>query len=187
MKIICCYCSSSDAIGKQYFDVANELGRIIGKKRNALVYGGTNVGLMGQLAGSVRIAGGKVTGVVPRTMKHVANEDVDEVIWCEDLRERKGIMQKRSNSFIALPGGFGTLEEVMEILALKQLNHHSKPVVFLDTEGFYSELNQFFERIFREQFAKDGYREYYHFAKTPESAIAFIDHYSPPALESKWF
>jgi uncharacterized protein (TIGR00730 family) len=187
MKTICCFCSSSDAVGKQYFDIANELGSLIGSKRYVLVYGGTTVGLMGQLASSVKISGGKVIGVIPKTMKHVAKEDIDEVIWCKNLKERKEIMQQRSDSFIALPGGFGTLEEVMEILVLKQLNHHNKPVIFLDVNGFFSDLLQFFERIYKERFAKESYREYYHFERSPELAIAFIENYNPPAPESKWF
>ena len=187
MKTICCFCSSSDTAREQYFEAARELGKMMGRKQYALVYGGTIVGLMGELARSVSTAGGRVIGVVPKTMAHIVNEDADEVIWCKDLGERKAIMRKRSDSFIALPGAFGTFEEIMEVLALKQLNHHNKAVVFLDTDGFYSELNGFLNRMYREGFCKETYRQYYHFAPTPAAVMEFIESYTPPSPESKLF
>ena len=135
-KTICVYSSSSDAIAPEFFAVAEELGAALAGAGYGLIYGGARVGLMGAVARAVHAHGGHVVGVLPGVLqrKELTYEPADELIITQDLRERKAIMETRADAFIALPGGFGTLEEVLEILTLKQLLLHSKPLVLLNTD-----------------------------------------------------
>jgi uncharacterized protein (TIGR00730 family) len=103
------------------------------------------------------------------------------------MRERKYLMRKRSNAFIALPGGFGTLEEILEVITLKQLNYHNKAVVFINTNGYYDSLLDQFEKSYRETFAKESYRSMYFVASNAEEAINYLRQYSPSEPLSKWF
>ena len=155
----------------------------------SLVYGGGRVGLMGVLARAVHAHGGKVVGVIPDFLraKEVAYEEADELIVTRDLRERKAIMESRSDAFVALPGGFGTLEEILEILTLKQLATHAKPVVFLNAQGFFDPLLALFEQLYREQFAKEETRAHYHVASAAHEALDHIERYQPPEPVAKWF
>ena len=133
--------------------------------------------------------GGKVIGVIPHYLRHqeIAYEAADELIVTKDLRERKAVMESRTDAFVALPGGFGTLEEILEVLTLKQLQQHTKPVVFLNTDGFYDPLIELFERLFRERFTKAEYREFYHVAKTPAQVFDHLKDYQPVKHTGKWF
>ena len=186
---ICVYSSSSDAVAPVYFAVARELGAAIARANYALVFGGAKVGLMGALARSVHENGGTVIGVIPAAIheRGLAYDLADELIVARDLRERKAVMDERANAFIALPGGFGTLEEMLEILTLKQLQVHAKPIVFINTSGFYDRLVDLFEHMYREQFAKSDYRQLYHIAADVESAFIHIGYYQPVQLQRKWF
>ena len=186
-KGICVYCSSSDAVDEKYVAAAQTLGTLIGEKKYRLIYGGATVGLMGAVAKAVKDAGGRVTGIIPEKLKFLENGAVDELIVSNGLRDRKHAMEIRADAFIALPGGFGTLEEVMEILTLKQLNYHEKPIVFIDTDGFYSDLKRMFQRIYDDRFTKKRYREFYHFASGADDAMAYIETYTPPDFVKKWF
>jgi uncharacterized protein (TIGR00730 family) len=188
-KAICVYSSSSDAIVPAYFAVACELGALIAQHGYALVYGGARVGLMGELARAVHAHRGTVIGVIPETIRArgVAYDLADELLVTANLRERKAAMEARSDAFIALPGGFGTLEEILEVLTLKQLQVHAKPIVFINTRGFYDRLVDLFEHFYAEQFAREQFRQLYSVAPDAASAIAYIEAYQPPALFSKWF
>ncbi|MEQ8191463.1 MAG: TIGR00730 family Rossman fold protein [Candidatus Eremiobacterota bacterium] len=189
MKKICIYCSSSDRVKPSFFKTAIELGEMIGLRGWTLVYGGTNIGLMGAVARAVHSKGGHVTGVIPSFLKekNIAYNESDELFITENIRERKKIMEDMSDGFIALPGGFGTVEEVCEILTLKQLQIHNKPVVFLNTDDYYKNLIDFFEHMYRENFAKSDYRKLYSVIPDPVSAISYIENYVPVTLQSKWF
>ncbi len=146
MRNICVYCSSSSAVSREYYQEAYNLGQCLGINNYTLVYGGVSVGLMGEVAHSVYINGGKIISVIPESIKNrgITFDKADYIIYTKNLRERKAIMEYQSEAFIALPGGFGTLEEVMEILTLKQLQAHNKPVIFINTNGFYDNLLGFF-------------------------------------------
>ena len=188
-KAICVYSSSSDAIAPSYFSVAYELGALIVQHGYALVYGGARVGLMGELARAVHAHRGTVIGVIPETIRAwgMAYDLSNELLVTANLRERKALMETRSEAFIALPGGFGTLEEILEVLTLKQLQVHTKPVVFINTRGFFDRLIDLFEHFYAEQFAREQYRQLYFVAPDAASAITYIETYQPPALASKWF
>lgn len=188
-KTVCVFCSSSSAVEQAYFDAARELGLLLAERGWPLVYGGTDVGLMGTLARAVHSGNGKVIGIIPESIygRGLSYSTADETVVTKDLRERKGLMDLRSDAFIALPGGFGTLEEVIEVLTLKQLALHTKPVIFLNTNGFYDPLMTLFEHFYAQKFAKRESAALYYVADTPADAISYIEHYQPSLAGSKWF
>lgn len=177
IKSICVFLSSSNEVDDAYFKVAEEVGRGIAERWWTLVYGGSDLGLMGRLARAADRSKGKVVGIIPDMLhkKVPLLGGPHELIVTPDLRQRKTIMELKSDAFIALPGGFGTLEELLEILTLKQLKCHSKPVVILNTNGFYDPLLEFFERMFEQKFAKHKHRELFFTAKTPQEAFKHIE------------
>ncbi len=189
MKTIAVYCSSSDVIHQDYFKAAAQLGQLMASKGFQLVYGGGAVGLMGEVARSIKSQGGKTIGVVPKALniENVVNDIDDELIITDGMRERKAIMDERADAFIGLPGGFGTFEEMFEVLTLKQLGYHNKPIIFLNIRGYYNKLFEMFEHIYQEQFAKSQYRVLYHISESAEDCIKYIDSYQPPQLPDKWF
>jgi cytokinin riboside 5'-monophosphate phosphoribohydrolase len=185
---ICVFCSSSDAIERNYFGAALELGMEIGLRNGTLIFGGTNVGLMGAVARATQKHGGKVVGVLPDFMraKGIAYTDADELIIAKDMRERKATMESKGDAFVALPGGFGTLEEMIEIITLKQLKQHTKPAVFLNINNFYRPLQRLFDHMITQNFAKEAMRKIYHFADDAPVAFKYIDEYEPPTMDEKW-
>ncbi len=188
-KTICVFCSSSSAVDEVYFDAARRLGKAMAEQSWGLVYGGSDVGLMGAVARAVHLHGGMVVGVIPQTIhaRGIAYETADELLITKDLRERKAEMERRADAFIALPGGFGTLEEVIEVLTLKQLQTHAKPIVFLNTNGFYDPLMTLFEHYYQQQFAKPDTRNLYFVTPDVDSVVDYIATYQPPVIQSKWF
>jgi cytokinin riboside 5'-monophosphate phosphoribohydrolase len=186
---ICVFSSSSDIIEPHFFKAATELGSEIARRGDTLVWGGCKVGLMGAVAEGAHDAGGKVVGVIPTFMQRraLAYEAADEMIATETMRERKAEMESRADAFIALPGGFGTLEEMLEIITLKQLQQHTKPVIFLDVDGFWAPLASLFDHILQLKFAKPVYRELYAFLPTVPRVFEYLDSYEAPVIASKWF
>jgi uncharacterized protein (TIGR00730 family) len=183
------FSSSSDAVDPVFFEVARELGRRIAERGDALIYGGTNVGLMGALAKSAQESGARIIGVIPKYLdeRGIAFNEVDELILTSNLRERKAIMEERADAFVVLPGGFGTLEEAVEIITLKQLQQHRKAIVILNADGFYDPLHVLFEHFFEQHFAKAASRALYHFAASVEDAFTYLDSYVPAVIPTKWF
>lgn len=183
------YCSSSDAVDASYRELAREVGMRIAERGDTLVYGGTALGLMGELAEAVRGGGGHVTGVVPRRFVDRGIEDraCDELITTDGMAGRKQAMIERADAFVALPGGFGTLEELMEVLTLKQLGYHRHAIVMVDHRGFYDPLLELFEHLYELGFAKDAYRGLYHVAADPGELFDHLDHYETGDLPEKWY
>ncbi len=173
MKTICVYCSASNGLAKKYVDEATKLGEAIAKKGATLVYGGRNAGLMGKVAHSAKAHGAKVIGVIPERVgeRKIVHHECDELIIAKTLRERKAIMDEKSDAFIALAGGFGTLDEVTEAIAIRQHGVHQKPIVFLNTDGFYNHLLSFFEQLYNEGFASRKMKHHYQVAQTVEEAL----------------
>lgn len=182
------YCASSSRIDRAYVAVTERFGKLLARQGHTLVYGGGDVGLMGRLARAVHDAGGHVIGVIPEALKAlegVAYGLSDELIVTQTMRERKGIIFERSEAFIALPGGLGTLEELLEVLTLKQLRYHNFPIVILNTNGFFDGLLVFFEHLITQHFARPATRDLYHVASTPEDALAYIEAYEPTPVPDK--
>ena len=188
IRAMCVFCASSNAVDAVYLDAATDLGRRMGQSGIDLVYGGASIGLMGALARGVHEKGGKVTGVLPKFFKTIEIEygEADELIVTRDMRERKAIMDERSDAFIVLPGGVGTLEEAMEIFSLIQLKQTVKPLVIINTEGFYDGIIRHFEQLVTLKFAKAETLKMYALVNTPEEAMVFIENFRPREVPGKW-
>ncbi len=186
---ICVFCSSSDAVDGAYREVAAHLGALLGDGGHTLVYGGGRVGLMGVTARAAKEHGAKVVGVLPEFMNRpgVANPECDTLELTRDMRERKARMMALSEAFIALPGGFGTLEELSEVITQRQFEFIRGPVVAVNTSGFYDHLAAFFERFYADSFAKTAFRATCPFVPDAAAAMQYIAAYTPPPPTSKWY
>jgi uncharacterized protein (TIGR00730 family) len=143
---VCVFCGSSDAADPALLDAASELGRALAAENLALIYGGGGVGLMGACARAAHEAGGKVLGIIPHFLKERERRlDVVETVVVASMHERKMMMFERSDAFVVLPGGIGTLEEVVELLSWRRLDLHGKPVVFYNPNGFWEPLFKLFQ------------------------------------------
>jgi len=151
-KTICVFCSSSEDLDKKYYEVAEELGKKIGLQNFDLIHGAGDIGLMGVLMKSAAAAGCKVTGVVPERLNraNIVSDKHQTLVITADMKDRKEYMRSSSDVFIALPGGFGTLEELSEVITLKQLKYHSKPIIIINSYGFYDNLLKQFEVFYNQ-------------------------------------
>ena len=158
MKNICVYCGSSLGNDPLFLQQAKELGEILAKRNLALVYGGSREGLMGKVADGVLSNNGKAIGVLPAHLKdqEVAHAGLTELHIVKDMHERKAKMASLSDTFIALPGGFGTLDEVTEMITWNQLRLQAKPIGFLNVKGYYDKLFDFLQMSAQEGFIKEG-------------------------------
>ena len=188
-RLLCVYCASSDRLDPKYYAAAAELGREMVTHGWGLVYGGGKTGIMGAVARAVKQSGGRVVGVIPEFMKvrELAYAEADELVTVITLRERKLLMETRADAFVALPGGWGTLEEILEILTLRQLDLVKKPCVFLNQDGFYDPLLRLFERMLHDRFFKPSNMELFRVAATVPEIFAQIEAAPPARAESKWF
>jgi uncharacterized protein (TIGR00730 family) len=157
---ICVYCASSEHVDRSYHDAAGALGQTLASNGCTLVYGGGAVGLMGSLANGALAAGGDVVGIIPRFMTEVEwqHPGVANLEIVEDMRERKHRLLTGSDAVVALPGGCGTLEELFEAMTLKRLALYLKPIVLLDTNGFYAPLERFLEQTIEQRFMNPQHR-----------------------------
>lgn len=156
LKSICVYCGSSFGHDTTYLDAARNLGRLIGEAGLSLVYGGGSVGLMGAVAKSALDHGAQVTGIIPEFLqqREVMLHEVSDLIVTRDMHERKKLMFQKSDAFVALPGGIGTLEEVVEMMTWAQLGQHHKPVLLANINGFWSPLLQLLDHMRKEAFIR---------------------------------
>jgi uncharacterized protein (TIGR00730 family) len=180
MASICVYCSSSNAIADAYPPIAERLGRELARRGHGLVYGGGAVGLMGVLARAAHEDGARVTGVIPSKLQDREGiaYDADELVVTDTMRERKKIMFRRADAFVVLPGGYGTLEEFMEVLTLKQLGYHDRPIALLNVDGFFDTLLSFFEELRAGRFAREPIADLTHVVSSPEAALDHVDQVS---------
>jgi uncharacterized protein (TIGR00730 family) len=185
---VCVFCSSSNSVHPEFFKAATELGVEIARRNLTLIYGGGRLGLMGALATAATQHGGRVVGIIPDFMhaSKLAFDDVDEMIITQGMRERKADMEIHSDAFVCLPGGFGTLEEILEILTYKQLALHDKPIVLVNTRGFFGPLLEMFDSVCRERFAKPEHLEMYYVTQDVADVFDYIEAYTPTPLEKKW-
>lgn len=188
-KLLCVYCASSDRIDPKYAAAAEQLGRELVARGWGLVYGGGKTGLMGAVARGTKAAGGRVVGIIPDFMKarELAFDEADELVTVVTLRERKLLMEARADAFVTLPGGWGTLEEVMEILTLRQLDVVKKPCVFYNQDGFYDDLIRFFERMLAEKFFKPSNMDLFRVATSVPDIFVQIELAREAKAEPKWF
>ncbi|MFC4158044.1 LOG family protein [Chitinimonas lacunae] len=182
MKSICVFCGSSFGSRPSYRQAAIELGQLMAKEDIALVWGGGKVGLMGTVADAVLQAGGEAVGVIPGFMveKELAHPEASEMIEVDSMHTRKALMADRAEGFIALPGGFGTFDELFEILTWAQLHIHGKPVGLLNTDGYYDPLLAMVEHSVREGFVRPANRDLFCVASTPADLIAAMREHRAP-------
>ncbi|MCG6187153.1 LOG family protein [Maribellus maritimus] len=186
---ICVFSSSSNAISDIYFKEAEKLGKLIGEGGHTLINGGANVGLMEATTIAAKNAGAKTVGIIPERLNgySLTSDHAQQVIVTTDMQERKAKMREISDAFVAMPGGFGTLEEILEVITLRQLSYHTKPIVFLNTNNFYKYLIKQFETSYSEMFAREINRKSFYVAKTAEEVIDYLINYIPVELDRKWF
>lgn len=176
VSAVCVFCASSEEVEPAYRQLAAELGGAVAAKGWGLVYGGGNVGLMGEVARAALAAGGHVTGVIPHRLasREIALDAVTELLLVDTMRERKALMDERSEAFIVLPGGIGTLEELVEILTLRMLGYSDKPVVLLDPDGFWRPLEDLLRSMIKRQLAAEGLLDLYVVRTDVASALAAV-------------
>jgi hypothetical protein len=173
---ICVYCGSGFGTDPAFKIAANELGKSMAEAGARLVYGGGNVGLMGAVAKSVKDHGGTVTGIIPQFLKsrEIMFEEADENIVVDDMHTRKRLMFEKSDAFVALPGGVGTLEELVEQLTWAQLGRHTKPIVIADIKGFWRPLITLMAHMRNFEFIRPGLEVSYIVAERAEDVVPMI-------------
>lgn len=185
IKNICVYCASSPQIAPVYFKAAERLGYLLAEKGINLIDGAGKVGLMGCLNNTVLAAGGTVTGVIPRFMVERGwhHSGLTQLMKTETMHERKSLMARMSDAVIALPGGCGTMEELLEVITWKQLGLYLKPIVVLNIQGFYNPLIEMLEKAIGQQFMRREHESLWQVAFTPEEAVELC--VSLPAWDKK--
>jgi uncharacterized protein (TIGR00730 family) len=186
-KRICVYCGSNSGANSAYEKIAEQMGAALAKRGIELVYGGGRVGLMGTIANAVLAAGGNVIGIIPQSLaaKEVAHLGLKDLRVVTSMHERKAMMVELSDAFIAMPGGFGTLEEFCEVLTWAQLGLHRKPHGLLNVEGFYDGFLTFLDHAVNEKFIRPAHRELIISDKEPERLLDLLAHAKIPHLD-KW-
>ena len=180
LRSVCVYCASSTKIPAIYFEVANELGRLLGELQLNVVNGAGNIGLMRAVSDATLAAGGTVTGVIPHFMveQNWYHKGLTQLIEVETMHERKQKMANLSDACIALPGGCGTLEELLEVITWKQLGLYVNPIAILNVNHYYDPLLQLFEQAIQEQFMRPQHQRLWAVAETAKEAVQLI--YSEP-------
>ncbi len=185
MKRIAVYCGSSPGKNPAYKEAAVSLGKILADRNITLVYGGGSVGLMGILARAVVEQGGNVIGVIPKAIAEmeVAYTDLQDLRIVDDMHSRKALMADLADAFIALPGGLGTVEELMEILTWSQLGFHQKPAGILNIAGFFDPMLAFLERLSEEEFIAPEHKSMLMVDNSPEGLLQRFSEYTPPRVD----
>ncbi|TCV97455.1 hypothetical protein EC912_101467 [Luteibacter rhizovicinus] len=187
IKSLCVYCGSNSGTHPEYAEKAAAFGKRLADEGIALVYGGGKVGLMGIVADSVLAAGGRVIGVIPRQLveKEVAHKGLSELHVVETMHQRKTRMYELSQAFVALPGGFGTMDEMFEMLTWAQLGLHAYPCAFLDVRGFYSQLSASMDHMVAEGFVRAEQRDGVWFGQDIDALFDWMKHYES-GYTPKW-
>lgn len=176
MQTICVYCASSTQVKPSYFTATARLARIFAEANLSVVYGGGSNGLMGQLADSTLEAGGNITGIIPRFMCEVEwnHTNLTKLILVETMHERKEKMAMMADAVVALPGGCGTFEELLEVITWKRLGIFTKPIIIVNLEGYFDALITMLNRAVDEHFMRDEHRQMWKVVETPEEVLAAI-------------
>ncbi|KAJ4822281.1 Cytokinin riboside 5'-monophosphate phosphoribohydrolase log1 [Turnera subulata] len=180
-KRVCVFCGSSPGKKTSYKDAAIELGKELVSRNIDLVYGGGSIGLMGLISQAVYDGGRHVIGVIPKTLmpREITGETVGEVKAVNDMHQRKAEMARQSDAFIALPGGYGTLEELLEVITWAQLGIHDKPVGLLNVDGYYNSLLSFIDKAVEEGFISPSARHIIVSAPNPRELVKKMEEYFP--------
>lgn len=179
MKSICVYCGSSDGNEPVYKEIALSLGKLLASRKITLIYGGAQIGIMGAVASACLKNGGEVIGIIPEFLDkiEITNKDVTELIQTKNMHERKTMMVERADAFIALPGGFGTLEELTEVLTWAQLGLIQKPIGILNIDGFYDCLLALIQHMHQSGFIKDANLELFVHDNSVEGLLQQLENF----------
>lgn len=185
---VCVFCASSEKIDPLYRKAAAELADALAELEWGLVYGGSDCGLMKVLADGVMKNGGEVLGIIPQVIadRGKSSQNITRLIVAKDMKERKSLLREASDAFIALPGGWGTWEEMTEVITLKQLGEHNKPILFLNICGFYDRFFDFVCHARNEGFISGKYDNLFVVVNTVEEAVDYIQGYKAMAVASKY-
>ncbi len=188
MRRVCVFCGSRPGSRSEYRVAARKLGQSIAASGKGLVYGGASVGVMREVADAALAAGGEVIGIIPRALvdREVAHPGLTELRVVDTMHARKAMMTELSDGFVALPGGFGTLDELFETLTWAQLGIHRKPVGLVDTCGFWRPLLSLVEHMVNEGFIPDDQLELLLVESDPAALLARMESWVPPTLGPKW-
>ncbi|MBN9522519.1 TIGR00730 family Rossman fold protein [bacterium] len=188
MTSVCVFCGSAGGADPAFAAAARAVGTELARRGLALVYGGGRVGLMGEVATAALAAGGTVVGVIPRALsaKEIAFAEATELVVVESMHARKALMADRADAFVALPGGFGTLDELFEILTWAQLHIHQKPVALLNVAGFFTPLLAWLDRVVAAGLLKPRHRELLIVADTVPDLLDRLAAFTPPPAVRKW-
>jgi uncharacterized protein (TIGR00730 family) len=188
MKSICVYCGSADNLRPEYLEAARQMGEAIARRGLELWYGAGRTGLMGAVADEALLVGGRVIGVIPEIFNtpRLAHTGLTRLEVVSSMHERKGRMAQAADAFVALPGGYGTFEELFEILTWSQIGLHQKPVGLLNTLGYYDPLLALVEHARSEGFLYAEHRALLIHADTPEALLEALVDYRPPAGLERW-
>jgi uncharacterized protein (TIGR00730 family) len=185
LKRIAVFCGSRSGISPSYAEAAHALGRALLERNIGLVYGGGGVGLMGRISQTLKDGGGSITGVIPKALlaREIGRMDIGDLRIVRSMHERKAMMAEVSDGFIALPGGFGTLEEFCEIVTWAQLGLHAKPVGLLNIESYYDPLIEQFDQAVNEDFLYAENRRLILHETSPDRLLDLMESYQAPAVE----
>lgn len=175
-QTICIYCASSTQVKTSYFHATDRLAKLVASAGFSIVYGGGSMGLMGQLADSMLAVGGRITGVIPRFMCEVEwnHTELTELILVDTMHERKEKMAMMADAVVALPGGCGTLEELLEVITWKRLGIFTKPIIIVNIEGYFDALVSMLNRAADEHFMREEHKQMWKVVETPEEVLSAI-------------
>ena len=187
LKSICVFCGSNDGTDPEFAENAVELGKYLAENGIRLVYGGGRVGLMGRIADAVLENGGEVTGIIPYSLaeKEVAHQSLTALHVVDSMHERKAMMENLSDGFIAMPGGFGTFEELCEMITWAQLGLHGKPCGILNVKGYYDGLLEMFDNAMQKAFVRPEHRGLLNASASVEDLMVQMSEYKTP-IKEKW-
>lgn len=176
MKKICVYCASSPKINKIYFDAAEKFAELLVRENFKIIFGGGSAGLMGKIADTVLTHGGKIKGIMPKFMNEVewAHKGLTDIEFTQTLHERKSKFLQGVDGLVALPGGCGTLEELLEAITLKRLGLFTKPIIILNTNHFYEPLKEMLNKCVTENFMNEKHLAMWQFVNEPEDIISAL-------------
>ncbi|QXX29450.1 TIGR00730 family Rossman fold protein [Bacillus amyloliquefaciens] len=188
MKTICVFAGSNPGVNEEYKRKAAELGEYMAEQGIGLVYGGSRVGLMGTVADALMAGGGKAVGVMPSGLfsGEIVHQNLTELIEVSGMHERKAKMSELADGFIAMPGGFGTYEELFEVLCWAQIGIHQKPIGLYNVNGYFEPMMKMVKYSIQEGFSNESHLKLIHSSSRPDELIEQMNRYTYPILDKKW-
>jgi len=185
IKSVCVYCGANPGNNPEYESEAKELGKLLSENGVSLVYGGASIGIMGAIADSVLEHGGNVTGIIPHGLfqREVAHNGISKLLVVDSMHERKALLANLSDALITLPGGYGTFEELFEMITWNQIGIHQKPIFILNTAGFYDPFQNFINNVIDCGFIRDSVKQPYQILESPAAIIDALSEFQPISIE----